>query len=314
MGAIISSKTNRMSVKCCQKGPIPRPPLHFDLTYEFLQDEKESNADLMCMLLANMAKSRRITDLVTLQYETATNPPTSARALVQLIDCFAKGAGGNYNKTAEYDYLAYVFADLAMQLGVRVVFITPYKATGGESVMPLSQLIVFTEQHSTIRRRGVAGTIKNMCFDISSHGALLAPMDQGGVGLLPYILLPLMGNEDYSDEDTEGMLDECQLLPPDKQREPETDIICTHLESLLLLTTMRAGREKLRDVKVYPIIRELHQHVEDQDVGHGCDRIVQVLMRDEEGEAAPKVAEIAASNYDGQVEEEDEDERVIEVL
>ena len=118
-----------------------------------------------------------------------------------------------------------------------------------------------------------------------------------------------MGSEEYSDEDTEGMLDECQLLDPDKEREKQSDIICTHLDTLLLLTTERKSRDHLRKVKVYPIVRELHMQVEDEDVRESCDRLVQVLMRDEEGEGkeieVPRIQE---------VEEEDEDDQIVEVL
>jgi len=93
-----------------------------------------------------------------------------------------------------------------------------------------------------------------------------------------------MGGEEYSDEDTEGMLDDLQLLPPDKEREKEADIIKTHVETLILLTTTKGGREVLRRVKVYPIVRETHLHVDDEEVREACDRLVQVIMRDEEGE------------------------------
>jgi hypothetical protein len=40
----------------------------------------------------------------------------------------------------------------------------------------------------------------------------------------------------------------------------------------------------LREIKVYPIVRETHLHVEDEEVREACERLVQVLMRDEEGE------------------------------
>lgn len=63
------------------------------------------------MLLANLAKSDSIFRLLTLKRSL---PPasltTSPLAIDQLMDCFVKE---NYNKHADYDYLAYLFADLA---------------------------------------------------------------------------------------------------------------------------------------------------------------------------------------------------------
>ncbi|QIW95374.1 hypothetical protein AMS68_000892 [Peltaster fructicola] len=269
-----------------------------------ITSSKEPNANLMCMLLANLAKSSELTKLLSLSREVPKPLSTSSTAIDQLLDCFVKGAEGSYNKNADYDYLSYPFADLSKHEDGRKHFLTARK--DDNDIVPLTKMIVFTEHKSTIRRRGVANTIKNAAFDVSSHPRLLTSEAEGGIGLLPYILLPLMGNEEYAEEDTEGMLDELQLLDPDKEREPQNDIIQTHLETLLLLTTTREGRQTLRDIKVYPIVRELHLKNEDEGVREGCDRLVQVLMRDEEGEGQASVPQIQ--------EVEDEDEQMIEVL
>lgn len=245
------------------------------------------------MLLANMSKSDSLKRLLTLSRTVPKPLSASPIAIDQLLDLFVKGAEGSYNADANFDYLCYLFADLSKHEEGRKHFLTPRKED--ENIVPLSKLVVFTESKSTIRRRGVASTIKNAVFDIDAHPRLLSDDEsEAGVNLLPYILLPLMGPEEYSDEDTEGMLDELQLLPPDKERENEFDIIRIHLETLLLLTTTREGRDKLRAIKVYPIVRELHLQTEDEEVREACDRFVQVVMRDEEGEEQeiPKIEEI----------------------
>jgi len=267
-----------------------------------ITNAKEPNADLFAMLLANMSKSDSLKRILTLERAVPKPLSTSPVVIDQLLDLFVKGAEGSYNKDANFDYLCYLFADISKHEEGRKHFLTPRKED--DNIVPLSKLVVFTETKSTIRRRGVASTIKNACFDTDAHAKLISTdEDEGGINLLPYILLPLMGPEEYSDEDTDGMPDELQLLPPDKEREKEQDIIKTHLETLLLLTTTREGRDRLREVKVYPIIRELHLQTEDDEVRDTCDRFVQVIMRDEEGEEMemPKVQE---------VQEDDEDELV----
>lgn len=177
-----------------------------------------------------------------------------------------------------------------------------------DNIVPLTKLTVFTEHKSIIRRRGVASTIKNVAFDVSAHPKLLASTGEDAINILPYILLPIMGPEEYDDDDTEGMLEDLQLLPPDKEREPDHEILKTHLETLLLLTTTREGRDLMRKIKVYPIVRETHAHVENEEVREACDRFVQVIMRDEEGEGddaeVPKIQEV----------EDDEDEQITEVF
>ncbi len=77
------------------------------------------------------------------------------------------------------------------------------------------------------------------------------------------------------------MLPDLQLLPPDKKRDGDSQIILTHLETLMLLTARRESRELLRRVGVYPVVRETHLAVEDEVVREAAERLVQVLMRDE---------------------------------
>ena len=284
------------------------------------------------MLLANLSKSPDLSSkLLLLQREVPSKLSTSPFAIDQLFDAFVKGATGSYNEKANYDYLSYLFADLAQSADGRAYLLNPRKEDNG--IVPLTKLIVFTEHESTIRRRGVANAIKNCCFEISAHPRLLASDDTTislesgsgtaakistetgtGIDLLPYLLLPLLSGNDtdtLTEEESDLLPDSCQLLPPSKVREGEYDILCTHLETLLLLTTTQEGRRELRANGVYPVVRELHVGIEDEGVREGCDRLVQVLMRDEEingpvGEETSRVHEIA--------KEDDEEEKIVEVL
>jgi hypothetical protein len=246
--------------------------------YTNLQNPSESNANLISMLLANLAKYDELKDIITVERPAPKELASNNRAIDQLLDLFVKGADGTYNKEANYDYLSYLFADLAKHEEGRQYFLTRQEY---DNVVPLTKLIVFTEHKSDIRRKGVASTIKNVAFEIDSHSEFL---DENEINILPYLLLPITGNEEYDEEDTMDMLPDLQLLPPDKKRDPDPSIIQTHIETLMLLTTTRMGRDKLREIKVYPIIRETHLYVENEGVREACERLVQVLMRDEEGE------------------------------
>jgi len=113
------------------------------------------------MLLSNLAKAESFNRIVSLSLKTADHVSTSTNALNQLLDCFVKGADGLLNKKANYDYLAYLFADLSKTEEGRKFFITKQDY---DSVVPVIKLLVFTEHSSDIRRRGVAWTIKNVCL------------------------------------------------------------------------------------------------------------------------------------------------------
>ncbi|KAJ5667917.1 uncharacterized protein N7477_006487 [Penicillium maclennaniae] len=269
-----------------------------------LMNTKDPNVDEVAMLLANLVKSDHLEKLHSLKRKAPQSVSTSENAIDQLMDCFVKGAEGSLNKHANYDYLSYVFADLSQTEKGRAYFTTRQEYDG---VVPITKLTVFTEHKSDIRRKGVASTIKNVAFDVASHPMLF---DEDGVNLLPYLLLPITGPEEFPDEESMSMLPDLQLLPPDKKRDSDLTIITTHLETLLLLTTTREGRDKMRAVQVYPVIRECHLNVEDDDVRESCDRLVQVIMRDEEGEEEKNDTEL--SKAQAQIEAspaEDEDEK-----
>jgi hypothetical protein len=242
------------------------------------QNPTEPNANLIAMLLANLGKEDNIKRLLKLGRASPEGLQSNDRIIDQLLDLFVKGADGTYNKEANYDYLAYLFADIAKHGEGRKYFLAKQNYDG---VIPLTKLTVFTEHKSDVRRKGVASTIKNVAFETEKHELFLS---EDEINILPYLLLPIIGGEEYSDEDQEGMLDDLQLLPPDKTRDSDPEIIKAHVETLTLLTNSREGRDIMRRIKVYPVVRETHLAVEDDGVREACERLVQVLMRDEEGE------------------------------
>ncbi|EWC44216.1 hypothetical protein DRE_06961 [Drechslerella stenobrocha 248] len=219
----------------------------------------------------------------------------SENVIDQLMDLFVKGSEKTLNTNANFDYLAYLFADIARHAKGRRYFI---ETQAYDSVIPITKLIVFTEHKSLIRRKGVASTLKNSLFDIKSHTVLIS---DSAVNLLPYLLLPLMGPEEYPDDESLSMPVEVQLLPPDKERESDSSIISTHLESIMLLTTTREARDSLREKQVYSVIREVHLAVEDENVRDICQRLVDVLQRDEADDSAR-----GAGRVEGEVDDNDE--------
>ncbi|XP_026549547.1 protein HGH1 homolog, partial [Notechis scutatus] len=93
------------------------------------------------------------------------------------------------------------------------------------------RLLPFTQDAgSAARRRGVAGTLRNCCFDPRHHEWLLSEQ----VDLLPFLLLPLAGPEEFPEDEMERLPLDLQYLPAEKQREPEADIRQMLLETLLL--------------------------------------------------------------------------------
>ncbi|RKP39789.1 hypothetical protein BJ085DRAFT_24857, partial [Dimargaris cristalligena] len=245
-------------------------------------------ADMYCMLLANLSKHESIAaKLLTIN----TPPPPALRSdpskdqpaplMDQLCDVFVRGMDKKYNQDADYNYLASVFANITAFKEGRDYFLGQSNLDLADA--PITKLIVFTDHENLVRRTGVLATIKNCCFETSKHHLLL---DENGMNLLPYLLLPLCGPEEFSEEDMDGMPDDLQLLPPEKERESSETLRQVLVEILILLTSNRAEREYMRAKQVYPVVRALHLWESNEDVQESIDRLVQMLMRDEEIERA----------------------------
>ncbi|KAI8376413.1 uncharacterized protein BYT42DRAFT_646016 [Radiomyces spectabilis] len=258
---------------------------------------KSVTADVACMLLSNMTKYEPVcVKLINAQIKPLPELTKSDRLMDHLVEVFHRGHKKAYNDQAEFHFLASVFSNVStIRLG-RVYFLEPSKDDG---TAPLTKLQIFTEDGNVIRRGGVNCTIKNCCFETRQHEKLLHADE---LNTLPFILLPLCGNEEYDMEEFEQFPEEIQLLDDDKKRETDPVLRMMLCEALVLLTTTRFGRDYLREKQVYRVIQRLHAAETDEDIKEKCVSIVDMLIRDE---GAPEISEVKEEN------EEDEDEDLI---
>ena len=195
----------------------------------------------------------------------------------------------NFNQQNQnLNYLAAIFSNLSQSSAFR-------NLVASSQSRLLQRLLPFiNHETSIIRRGGVAGFLKNICFDSSLHEWLFSTE----VDVLPYILLPLAGAEEFDDETNEKLPLELQYLEPNKKREPDADIRTMLLESLAQLCATRNGRSYLRDKGTYFILRELHKFEVsaegDMKSLKACENVVDILIRteDEIGHDNLKIVEI----------------------
>ncbi|XP_070604571.1 protein HGH1 homolog [Erythrolamprus reginae] len=176
----------------------------------------------------------------------------------------------------------------------------------------LQRLLPFTQDAgSVLRRRGVAATLRNCCFDHRHHAWLLSEQ----VDLLPFLLLPLAGPEEFPEEEMERLPLDLQYLPAEKQREPEADIRKMLLETLLLLTATKQGRLLMREKGAYFVLRELHKWEEDSGVCAACEKLIQVLIADEPEAGMDNLMEVKIPpEVEQQLQGLDQEEEEEEVL
>jgi hypothetical protein len=192
----------------------------------------------------------------------------------KLVAVFSKA---DFNqKNQHLNYLGAVFSNFSQSSTFR-------NLVASSQTRLLQRLLPFIyHETSVIRRGGITGLLKNICFDTSLHEWLFS----ADVDILPFILLPLAGPEELDDETNEMLPLELQYLEQDKKREQDPDIRIILLESLSQLCATRNGRTYLRKKGTYEILRELHKYEvsEEGDAKalKACEDVVDILIRTED--------------------------------
>nr|XP_061796439.1 protein HGH1 homolog [Nerophis lumbriciformis] len=234
-------------------------------------------SDQICTFLSNLTRHDKTCKTVfkLLQEDVG---------LAKLVDVLCTEG---YNKNAKFHYLAALLSNLTQLPEARQFLMDKDRCV-------IQRLLPFTQfQESVVRRGGVIGVLRNCCFDHANHEWLLSD----AVDILPFLLLPLAGPEELSEEENEGLPVDLQYLPEDKKREDDADIRKMLLETLLLLTATKAGRQTLKDKNVYPIMREFHCWETDVKVTVACEKLVQVLIGDEPEEGMENLMEVEIPDH-----------------
>lgn len=238
-----------------------------------LLDPEYVFADRICTILSNLTRHERTCRDVfkTLQEQNI--------GLAKLVEIFCQEG---FNQKASLHYLGPLLSNLT-QLPEARQFILDKERCVIQRLLPYTQY-----EQSTTRRGGVVGTLRNCCFDYAHHEWLLGD----SVDILPFLLLPLAGPEELSEEENEGLPVDLQYLPEDKKRETDPDIRKMLLETLLLLTATKGCRQIMKNKNVYPIMREFHNWEKDPHVISACEKLVQVLISDEPEEGMENLLEV----------------------
>ncbi|XP_068840169.1 protein HGH1 homolog [Capricornis sumatraensis] len=205
-----------------------------------------------------------------------------------------------YNARAPLHYLGPVLSNLSQRPATRAFLLDRNRCV-------VQRLLTLTQYpDSSVRRGGVVGTLRNCCFEHRHHEWLLGPE----VDILPFLLLPLAGPEDFSEEEMERLPVDLQYLPPDKQREPDADIRKMLIETIMLLTATAPGRKQMRDQGAYLILRELHSWEPEPDVRVTCEKLIQVLIGDEPERGLENLLEVQVpEEVERQLQQQDHQER-----
>ena len=164
------------------------------------------------------------------------------------------------------------------EAGRRFLLKLQHRSDGSTSCL-LHALLPYLKSKNPVRRRGVAGTVKNCCLETDSAWWLLNELQ-----IVKHILYPLAGPEELDVDEKRGLDPDLWLEGPDKVREPDHFARLYLVESLLLLcATGRKSRETIRLAKTYVILKWADMVEEQEDISERINECVQYLRRDEQG-------------------------------
>ncbi|KAF4320627.1 hypothetical protein BBO99_00004795 [Phytophthora kernoviae] len=250
-----------------------------------VEDAEWRLIDYSMMLLANVTTTPEGAKAL-LGYDDKMTDATLAvreKKIRTLTNSFLEGepepdgvdtATGDAKWDDEYQYVANILANIS-QLEQGRAFLLKLRQSTSLAGALLSQL----KSPNVVRRRGVTAVLKNLCFDTDNHFYLYDQLD-----LPTHMMFLLSGPEEIDEDDKLGMNPVVYSQGKKKKRENDRLVRLAAVDCLLLLCTTLSGRKELRRKKVYPIIRNAHLVEPDEEIGDQIYKLVDFLIRDEEGE------------------------------
>lgn len=232
---------------------------------------------LSCVTSSELVFTEAATKLLSNITKHADRRPAPMAALLPTLLPLYR-AGRKHNAHCDYAFLASVLADLSNTREGRLFFL--------EDLRRLEGLLPDLHSTSVVRRGGVATIIKNCLFETDYHARILTKEREED-----FIITTLAGRlldqrSSLSPAEREQLPVELQLL--DKmEAEPDMVVRSLVIESLIILGTTREGRETIRVKEIYPILREWHRLEQEDDMKALIERLVELLIRDEEPDRRP---------------------------
>lgn len=220
---------------------------------------------LMVMLLVNISSVDKGVSRL-LQEEDAKLAGLNVAKLVRFFSRFSSSERGSED---EYEYVANILVNVTrLQSGRKVVL--------DMSRGILRQVLPQIDSRSVIRRQGVAGTVRNCCFDA---GTQLPSLLLASEFLWPALLLPLAGKRVYSEADTAKMPLEL-ATPLSQDREPESDskVRVEACEAIYLLVLQEGGRRSFWAINGPRILELSYEDEEDPKVMEAFERVGALLV------------------------------------
>lgn len=235
------------------------PVAAVDRLVDVVRQDDTNSAELALAVLSNMTRDEKACR-VLIQQDSPKLQGTYLKRLVSLWHGFPALVGNIVTNVAQTD----TGRDVLMR----------------EDVHALRHIVDALSLEDVEARLATLRLVRNLCLDRRYHPRLVAE----GSGLVSTILVSLLGPEPKSDADLDGALQTVkEASHPGKVREANRDVVSGMVQVLSLLVRVYTSRVYLKSIKLYPILRDLHIAVgDDDDLCQAIEDVVYYLVNDEE--------------------------------
>lgn len=232
---------------------------------ECILQKDSAHADIACSVLSNLSRPK---DCAQKILNTMHKHPDKI-GMERLVFAFCQN---NYNeRNNKLHYIGPILSNLTQLVEAR-------KHVMDKEKLVIQRLLPFLEFKDSITRRGgIVGAIHNCCFEQEYHDWLLGEE----VDLLPRLLLPLAGPEEFDEDDMEKLPEDLQYLEPDKKREADPDIRKMLVETVFQLCATPSCRKYIKEKNTYVIMRELFNWEKDPVARQATEKLIHLLIGDE---------------------------------
>lgn len=228
---------------------------------EMVLDQDCKLVHLAAMLLSNCTRSLGAAARV-LELEAGE---LMGRHFMQLVQAFCGQRGYDLDKLA---WLGTVFSNITQLPQGRTYFVR-------RSCVMLRAILPFLDHPNTIRRGGVAGTVRNCAFDKDSLAALADPTQADAVA---YLMRSLMDGRLIPADELVGMPLLVRELSTLRVREQDAEIRRMVVDTLYMLTANDTARATIVRSRVYEVLRDAHADETDDEAREAMEKLVDVLL------------------------------------
>ncbi|KAL5165218.1 Protein HGH1 [Glycine soja] len=193
--------------------------------------------------------------------------------VIKLVRSFCRTT--HENNDDAFEHVGSILVNISKQRKGRELLLDPKRGL-------LKQIIRQFDSNSSLRKKGVSGTIRNCCFEAENQLQNLLLVSEF---LWPALLLPVAGNKIYSEQDRSKMpLELGTALSIERELVNDPEIRIQALEAIYLIILQEAGRRAFWSVNGPRIVQISYEDEEDPKVMEACEQLGSLLVHSSSAE------------------------------